>query len=271
MATPCSAPFLGTALAFALAQPAGTIFAVFTAVGLGMALPYLVLAAAPRTARLLPRPGAWMDSLRKAMGFLLAGAAVWLLYVLGSQVSPERRAWIELAMLGIALLVWLRHRAAAGPRVAMVRRGAGVGVALLVLVALGVGWRAGEVQAAVDGQETAGLIAWETFDRARAEALAAEGRLVFVDVTADWCFTCKVNERLVLETEPMAAAFARLEVVAMKADWTNRNDEIAAFLEEHGRYGIPFYLLYRPGADPHVFGELISRDGVIRVLEEAAG
>jgi suppressor for copper-sensitivity B len=271
MATPCSAPFLGTALAFALAQPAGTIFAVFTAVGLGMALPYLVLAAAPRTARLLPRPGAWMDTLRKAMGFLLAGAAVWLLYVLGSQVSPERRAWIELAMLGIALLVWLRHRAAPGPRVAMVRRGAGVGVALLVLVALGVGWRAGEVQAAVDGQQAAGLIAWETFDRARAEALAAEGRLVFVDVTADWCFTCKVNERLVLETEPMAAAFARLEVVAMKADWTNRNDEIAAFLEEHGRYGIPFYLLYRPGADPHVFGELISRDGVIRVLEEAAG
>jgi suppressor for copper-sensitivity B len=153
----------------------------------------------------------------------------------------------------------------------MVRRGAGVGVALLVLVALGVGWRAGEVQAAVDGQEAAGLISWETFDRARAEALAAEGRLVFVDVTADWCFTCKVNERLVLETEPMAAAFARLEVVAMKADWTNRNDEIAAFLEEHGRYGIPFYLLYRPGADAHVFGELISRDGVIRVLEEAAG
>ena len=235
-----------------------------------MALPYLVLAAAPGTARLLPRPGAWMDTLRKAMGFLLAGAAVWLLYVLGSQVSLERRAWIELAMLGIALLVWLRHRAGAGSGVRLVRRSAGVGVALLVLAALGIGWRAGEAQASPDG-EAAGLIAWQEFDRARAEALAAEGRLVFVDVTADWCFTCKVNERLVLETEPVAAAFERLDVVAMKADWTNRDDEIAAFLEEHGRYGIPFYLLYRPGAEPHVFSELISKDGVIRVLEEAGG
>jgi suppressor for copper-sensitivity B len=270
MATPCSAPFLGTALAFALAQPAGTIFAIFTAVGLGMALPYLVLAAAPGTARLLPRPGAWMATLRKAMGFLLAGAAVWLLYVLGSQVSLERRAWIELAMLGIALLVWLRHRAGAGSGVRLVRRSAGVGVALLVLAALGIGWRAGEAQASPDG-EAAGLIAWQEFDRARAEALAAEGRLVFVDVTADWCFTCKVNERLVLETEPVAAAFARHGVVPMKADWTNRDDGIAAFLEDHGRYGIPFYLLYRPGAEPHVFSELISKDGVIRVLEEAAG
>ena len=272
MATPCSAPFLGTALAFALSQAAGTIFAVFTAVGLGMAMPYLVLAAAPRTARLLPKPGAWMDTLRKAMGFLLAGAAVWLLYVLGSQVSPERRAWIELALLGVALLVWLRHRAAAGPRVALVRRGAGVGVALLVVAALGVGWRAGEVQASIDGEETgAGLIPWQTFDRARAEALVAEGRLVFVDVTADWCFTCKVNERLVLETEAVAAAFERHGVVAMKADWTNRDDRIAGFLEEHGRYGIPFYLLYRPGAEPHVFSELISKDGVIEAIEAAAG
>jgi thiol:disulfide interchange protein len=270
MATPCSAPFLGTALAFALAQPAGTIFAVFTAVALGMALPYLVLAAAPGTARLLPRPGAWMDTLRKAMGFLLAGAAVWLLYVLGSQVSLERRAWIELAMLGIALLVWLRHRAGAGSGVRLVRRSAGVGVALLVLAALGVGWRAGVAQASPDG-EAAGLIPWQEFDRARAEALAAEGRLVFVDVTADWCFTCKVNERLVLETEPVAAAFERLGVVAMKADWTNRDDGIAAFLEDHGRYGIPFYLLYRPGAEPRVFSELITKDGVIRVLDEAAG
>ncbi|HEX6199113.1 MAG TPA: thioredoxin family protein, partial [Thermoanaerobaculia bacterium] len=254
MATPCSAPFLGTALAFALAQSAGTIFAMFTAVGVGMALPYLALAAFPGAARLLPRPGAWMDTLRKVMGFLLAGAAVWLLYVLGSQVSLERRAWIELTLLGIALLVWLRHRAVAGP---LVRRSAGVGVAALVLVTLAVGWRADEARA-LSGEDSggtavAGLIEWEEFDRARAEALASEGRLVFVDVTADWCFTCKVNERLVLETAPVAEAFGRFDVVPMKADWTNRSDTIAAFLEDHGRYGIPFYLLYRPGAEPHVF------------------
>jgi suppressor for copper-sensitivity B len=267
MATPCSAPFLGTAIAFALAQPGGTIFAVFTAVGLGMALPYLVLAAAPGAAKLLPKPGAWMDTLRKVMGFLLAAAAVWLLYVLGAQVSLERRAWIELALLGIALMVWLRHRAGVGR---WLQRSAGVGVAALALVALGVGWRAGDAEASSGLSEAQGRIAWVEFDRARAEDLAAQGQLVFVDVTADWCFTCKVNERLVLETEPVAAAFERLAIVPMKADWTNRNDTIARFLEEHGRYGIPFYVLYRPGAEPHVFSELLTQESLLEVLDTAA-
>jgi thiol:disulfide interchange protein len=171
----------------------------------------------------------------------------------------------------MALLVWLRHRAVAGP---LVRRSAGVGVAALVLVTLAVGWRADEARAlsgeGSGGAAVAGLIEWEEFDRSRAEALASEGRLVFVDVTADWCFTCKVNERLVLETRPVAEAFGRFDVVPMKADWTNRDDTIAAFLEDHGRYGIPFYLLYRPGAEPHVFSELLTQDRVIGVLEAAA-
>ena len=274
MATPCSAPFLGTAIAFALAQSNATIFAIFSAVGIGMALPYLVLAAAPGAAGLLPKPGPWMDGLRKVMGFFLAAAAVWLLYVLGSQVSPERRAWIEVTMLGIALVVWLQHRLqerrTGGP---WLRRGAGAGVAALALVALVVGARAGEARAASAlraGEPVEGVIQWVEFDRAAAEELAASGELVFVDVTADWCFTCKVNERLVLETEPMAEAFERLGVVPMKADWTNRNDEIGAFLADHGRYGIPFYLLYRPGAEPHVFGELITQEGVIDILEAAS-
>ena len=267
MATPCSAPFLGTAIAFALAQSGATIFAIFTAVGVGMALPYLALAAFPGAARLLPRPGPWMDTLRRVMGFLLAGAAVWLLYVLGAQVSLERRAWIELALLGLALMVWLRHRAGAGP---WLRKGAGVGAAALVAVALLVGWRAGEARASSGLGAAEGWIEWVEFDRARAEELAAQGQLVFVDVTADWCFTCKVNERLVLETEPVASAFERHGVVPMKADWTNRNDTIARFLAEHGRYGIPFYLLYRPGAEPHVFSELLTQDGLIEVLDGAA-
>ena len=94
---------------------------------------------------------------------------------------------------------------------------------------------------------------------------------MFVDVTADWCFTCKVNERLVLETEPVAAAFERHQVVPMKADWTNRNDTIAAFLEDHGRFGIPFYMLYRPGGEPHVFSELISKDKLVELVETSAG
>lgn len=268
MATPCSAPFLGTAVAFALAQSGGTIFAIFTAVGLGMALPYLLLAAAPGTASLLPKPGPWMDAVRKVMGFLLAGAAVWLLYVLGNQVSPVRRAWIELAMVAIALMVWLRHRGAPGP---VLRKAAGVGVVVLAVLAIGLGWRAGGVGGPLAAEGRGGLIEWVDFDRERAETLAAQGRLVFVDVTADWCFTCKVNERMVLETRPVAEAFEHHGVVPMKADWTNRDDRIAAFLEDHGRYGIPFYLLYRPGAEPHLFSELLTKDQVLDAVEAAAG
>ena len=119
-------------------------------------------------------------------------------------------------------------------------------------------------------EESAGLISWEPWNRARAESLAAQGRLVFVDVTADWCFTCKVNERLVLETPEVAGAFAENAVVAMKADWTNRNDAIAAYLAEHGRYGIPFYVLYRPGQPPHVFSELLQKESLVAAVEGAA-
>ncbi len=274
MATPCSAPFLGTAVGFALAQPTPVILAIFAAVGIGMSLPYLLLAVAPGTARLLPRPGAWMDTFKGVMGFLLAAAAVWLFYVLSSQVSPERVAAIELGLLTLCLFLWLRHRhmAAGGSKLGM-RRLAEIGVIAAVAVTVGIAAVSPAV-GAKDGRltegATAGLIPWETWERARAESLAAEGRLVFVDVTADWCFTCKVNERLVLETPEIAAAFKEHGVIPLKADWTNRNEEIGKFLAEHGRYGIPFYLLYRPGQEPRVFSELLTKDGLAEAVRESA-
>ena len=121
------------------------------------------------------------------------------------------------------------------------------------------------------GGRAGGGIGWTPFDRARAEsARRATARLVFVDVTADWCFTCKANERLILDTREVAAAFARHQVVPMRADWTNQNEEIARFLADYGRYSIPFYLLYRPGAEPHLFPELLTKRDVLRVLDESA-
>lgn len=267
MATPCSAPFLGPAVGFALAQEPPAVAAVFTAIGLGMSLPYLLLAAWPGTARLLPRPGTWMDTLRGAMGFLLAGAAVWLLWVLGSQVSPQRVAAIELAILGLGLVVWLRHRLT--PTSAL-RRVAAVAVLAATVAPLLLAAAADPANAPRAAGKTPGLIAWVPFDRARAEALAASGTAVFVDVTADWCLTCKVNERLVLETPDVARAFTANGVVPMKADWTNQDEPIRRFLAEHGRYGIPFYLLYRPGREPYVFSELLTRDGLIERLRESA-
>ena len=176
MATPCSAPFLGSAVGFALAQTAPVIFAVFLALGLGMALPYLLVAAVPGVARLLPRPGAWMETVRGAMGFLLAGSAVWLFYVLSSQVAPEQLAAIQLGLLGIALFVWLRHRSVGstgGGRT--LRGGAAAGVVAAIAVTLfaatgNAGPRAA-TQYASTASPAAGLIPWVTFDRARAESL----------------------------------------------------------------------------------------------------
>jgi len=268
MATPCSAPFLGTAIGFALAQPAPVVLAVFAALGIGMALPYLLVAAAPGVARRLPKPGEWMETVRGVMGFLLAASAVWLFYVLSLQVSSEQLAAIQLGLLGIALFTWMQRRLGAGRALRSVAA-AGVIAAVAVTLVAAAGSPGRAVQQTAG--KPAGLIPWVVFDRAKAESLAAAGQLVFVDVTAAWCFTCKANERLVLDTPEVARAFAETGVVPMKADWTNKNDEIAAFLAEHGRYGIPFYLLYRPGREPHVFSELPSKDGLVATVREAAG
>ncbi|HSS77602.1 MAG TPA: protein-disulfide reductase DsbD domain-containing protein, partial [Thermoanaerobaculia bacterium] len=195
MATPCSAPFLGTAISFALAQTGLVIFAMFTALGLGMALPYLLVAAAPGIARLLPKPGAWMETVRGVMGFLLAGSAVWLFFILSSQVSPEHLALIQLGLLAIALFTWLQHRVARG-RAGRGAAIAGLVAAVVITLVVAAGSR-GEANSRL-ATKPAGLIPWVTFDRAKAESLTAGGQLVFVDVTADWCFTCKTNERLTL-------------------------------------------------------------------------
>ncbi|MEE2775346.1 MAG: thioredoxin family protein, partial [Acidobacteriota bacterium] len=265
MATPCSAPFLGTAVGFGLSQSGAVILATFTAIGLGMSLPYLLLAAFPRSLAWLPKPGEWMIQLKVVMGFLLSGAAVWLLYVLASQVAPERLAFIEGGLLLVALTVWATHTAQRKGR----RHAAQAAVVAAVLATLYLS--AGAPPATAGAVETAGIIPWTEFDRGRAEALATEGTLVFVDVTADWCFTCKANERLVLETEQIAAAFEEHGVVPMRADWTNRNEEIATLLAEHGRYSIPFYLLYRPGKQPFLFPELLTKRVVLDAVSGGRG
>ncbi len=264
MATPCSAPFLGTAIGFALSQPAPTVFAVFTAVGLGFALPYLLLAAFPGAARLLPRPGAWMVTFKYGMGFLLAAAAIWLFYVLAAQVSAERLAFIQISLLALALATWLFQHYE-GRRLARGIAGAGMALAVVACLALAIA----APPPASANVASSQLIDWVSFDETEAARLAAEGRLVFVDFTADWCLTCKTVERVVIETDEVAAAFEAYEVVPMKADWTNRDDKITQVMARYGRAAVPFYLLYRPGQEPYAFGELVTRNGLIEALEQA--
>ena len=262
MATPCSAPFLGTAIGFALSREPTTILIVFTAIAFGLALPNLVLAATPRAAALLPRPGAWMETLRGIFGFLLAATAVWLLYVLNGQVSSATLALVQASLLGIGLFAYLgRARAGATTRWIPV-----VGMLACAAAAM---WIAGSSQPEARVAITADYD-WIEFDERRALEIADAGGLVFVDVTADWCATCKVNERVVLAHGDVQAAFRSHEVVMMKADWTNRDDVIAEYLAAFGRYAIPFYVLYRPQQEPHVFGELLSRGSVIEALQSSA-
>ena len=262
MATPCSAPFLGTAVGFALAQDALTIFTVFTAIGLGLASPYLIIAILPRAVDLMPKPGSWMVTVRGVMGFLLAAAAIWLFYVLAGQIQPESLALVQLSLLGVALATWLVHQAK-GPSVKRFAIALGV-VAAVASVAVAAG-----AEPASQGVAGSSRIAWQPFDEAEAEALSRDGRLVFVDFTADWCLTCKANERLVIETDAIVEAFETHEVVAMKGDWTNRDDTIGEYLGRYGRSSVPFYILYRPGSEPLPFGEVLTKGRVLDALAES--
>ncbi|MDH3733633.1 MAG: thioredoxin family protein [Gemmatimonadota bacterium] len=269
MATPCSAPFLGTALGFALTQSTATTFAMFAAIGTGMASPYLLLALAPGLGRIIPRPGLWMKRFRIAMGFLLAGTALWLLYVLSGLVALPPLVGFAAVLLVMSLVTW---RASRTEPFSSRRRALMIVTGALCVASVAIAARAadGEPARSLGVAPEDRLIAWQTFDRERAEREASDGRYVFVDVTADWCFTCKVNEGLFLETEEVAGAFERHDVLALRADWTRRDDAIGEFLASFDRYGIPFYVLYRPGQAPHVFSELLSKSAILDLLEPAA-
>jgi len=269
LATPCSAPFLGTAMGFALFQPPLTILAIFTAVGAGMALPYFVLAAFPRTFHWLPKPGPWMVHLRTILGFLLAATVVWLAFVLSMQIRPEGMAYFYLSLVGIGFAAWLRELLLTHPRLGSpwARR-----LITLLMVALIVGIlrmvnrnrSSGPVRHALSSE---GALTWVPFDETHVEALTRDGKTVFVDVTANWCVTCKYNERFVLSDPDVSKAFRDAGIVMMQADWTSHDAAITSYLEKNGRAGIPFYALYRPGRSPVLLSEFLGKAKVLEALK----
>ena len=256
LATPCTAPFVGTAVGFAFARGAAEIVAVFSALGVGLALPYLVVAALPALATRLPRPGPWMVVLRRVLGFALAATALWLLSVLAAQAGAVAAAVVGLLMGASVAALFLSRRT-------------GRLVAALLLAAFLV--PAG-LSGDVDEGNPAAQALWQPFDEKAIPALVAAGRVVFVDVTAEWCITCQVNKTLVLERGAVLERLSADGVVAMQADWTRPSDAIAAYLAGFGRYGIPFDAAYGPGAPAGiVLPELLSTEAVLAALDAAAG
>lgn len=271
LAASCSAPFVGTAIGFALARGPREIVTIFAALGTGFAAPYLVGAALPGLVRGPPRPGRWMVSLTRVLGVALLGTTIWLLVVLTDAASMA--AALLSGSLLAALLAVLAWRAQAAiprrPRLALAT-GAIVLAALAAISPL--------LAARILPARTAGELAkarthalWQSFDETAIPRLVAQGKLVFVDVSAAWCLTCKVNELAVLDRSPIADRLHDTDVIAMRADWTRPDPVITDYLQSFGRFGVPLDVVYGPGTPyGEALPELLSASAVMRAFEHAA-
>ncbi|MFN8840198.1 MAG: protein-disulfide reductase DsbD family protein [Burkholderiales bacterium] len=273
VATPCTAPFMGSALGFTLSQPAAWTMAVFTAIGLGMALPYVLLGAFPAWVKRLPRPGRWMQTLRQVLAFPMYATAAWLAWVLVQQAGADAMLRLLLAAVVLGAAAWAWGLWANGSP-----RRAGLAVAALVAGAAAIGLLMAPVLDAVPGEgastpapvasrASGERIAWEAWSDRRVDEALAEGRPVFVDFTAAWCVSCQANKKLVLERDAVVEAMRARGVVALRADWTQREPAITAALARHGRNGVPLYLVFRPGSpEPEVLPELLTVATVVDAL-----
>jgi suppressor for copper-sensitivity B len=266
LATPCSAPFVGTAVGFALARGPSEIFSIFLCLGLGMALPYWMTALFPGCVRWLPRPGPWMLVVRKFLGILLLGTAVWLIYVLWSTAGAWTAgvtAALLVCLLGYRALI----SAPVGAQIASsASRRSGFITAGLVVVPLIVSLSAAApVSQPAAGQE------WQAFDLDALPGLIAGGNTVLVDVTATWCLTCKVNDVRVLENAEVRSRLQQSHVIRMRADWSRPSPYIADYLHRFARYGIPFDVVYGPQRpDGEALPELLTTGALLRAIDQAS-
>ncbi|MDX2028064.1 MAG: protein-disulfide reductase DsbD family protein [Alphaproteobacteria bacterium] len=260
LATPCTAPFLGTAVGFALASGPGIILLIFTMLGLGMAVPYLAIALFPRLAIALPKPGRWMMWLRWLLGVALAATAIWLVWILGAQIPWRFAVFVGLCMGGIVLLLGLKKTSAS-------RRLVMIGLLDFAIVAVAM-----TLAGSLLPRETGNVERlWLPLNEKAIVASVDEGKVVFVDITADWCLTCKANKKFVLSRPDIAQRLFHGGIVAMQADWTNPDPVIAQFLQKYGRYGIPFNAVFGPGAPQGIIlPELLTSTNVTEALEQAA-
>jgi thiol:disulfide interchange protein/DsbC/DsbD-like thiol-disulfide interchange protein len=258
IASPCTAPFMGASLGLAIALPAWQALAVFGALGLGMALPYLAASWWPAVARALPRPGAWMNTFRQLMAFPMFATVVWLLWVLGQQSGIDGAASLLMLLVVLALLVWALGLPSGRNRTVL----AGLSLASLVWLAWAMGpnvtrMQATEINSASLATAEAGLT-WAPWSAERQASLLAEGRPVFVDFTAAWCVTCQYNKRTTLADTDVLADLTSKNVALLRADWTRRDPAVTQALAALGRNGVPVYALHSPGQAPHIMSEILS-------------
>jgi DsbC/DsbD-like thiol-disulfide interchange protein/cytochrome c biogenesis protein CcdA len=262
VATPCTAPFMGVAIAAGLAAPPAVTMLVFLAMGLGLATPYVVLAAAPALWRTAPRPGRWMQVLRQALAFPMYGASAWLLWVVSQEAGPSGvlATVAGLVLLGFAgwVLGITQGGAARGRRVGQSAAAAALLAALAVLSGIAT------TPGAASGVAESGA---EPFSASRLAALRAEGRPVFVNMTAAWCVTCLVNERVAISSEAVRRAFADRRVAYLKGDWTRQDPEITEYLRRNGRDGVPLYVYYPPRGQPEVLPQILTDNTLLNELD----
>ena len=253
-ASPCTAPFMGAALGFALTQSAVAALAVFATLGLGMALPYVLLAWFPKWLDKLPRPGQWMITFKQLLAFPMFLTVVWLVWVISLQAGADGAAIGLLGLVGLAFAAWLIGSMKSGVR--------WVGVAAAVLAML-LAWPGSEpVQAAATSSKSSKAV-WQPWDPATVARLNAEGKPVFVDFTAAWCVSCQANKRFVLARAEIEDLFAQKKVTLMRADWTNRDERITQALAAMNRSGVPVYVLHTPGKAPQLLPELLTT-GIVK-------
>lgn len=260
VATPCSAPYMGAAVGYALTQPAWKGMMIFTALGVGMAAPYVLLTAFPALLRFLPRPGAWMETFKQFMAFPMLLAVVWFLWILGSLAGPDGMAQSLACLIGLGMSAWTMNRWGYSVDESVQKRAKATAVLLVLLSVGGLMWMLEPLKrTSVSNTAQSGEgIAWQPYSEREIEKARQEGKTVFVDFTADWCLSCKANEKVALKDASVIAKFQKSQVAAFKADWTTGDPVITAALSKFGRSGVPLYVVYKGTGPAKVLPEVIS-------------